>query len=131
MDVSAIISVIGGIVSAAGAITMIIVAIRKTPHETRGMDVQTFKKYEETLGDALERALKLGQRVTTLECEIDVLKASLVDRDKLVAESRATIDTLQDWANRLVHQVISLGGKPVSMRAQKRDKNESKAKDSN
>ena len=53
-----------------------------------------------------------NQQITDMQTEIADVKAQLTERDKRLEE-------LQDWAERLVHQVQSLGGVPVPMKLKK------------
>ena len=53
------------------------------------------------------------KQITDLQCEIADVKAQLIERDKRLEE-------LQDWAERLVFQVKSLGGEPVPMKLKKK-----------
>jgi hypothetical protein len=60
--------------------------------------------------------VQLLQRVEALEKQ---QTADQADRDKLkvqLRECQSTIDDLRDWAERLCHQVSSLGGTPVKIR---------------
>jgi DNA-directed RNA polymerase alpha subunit len=131
MDISAIISLIGGIVSIGSVITIIWVSIKKTPHETKSIDAEIMVKYAALVKEGTEQALQQNKGITDLEIEVKCLKKSLLDSEDLRTEQALTIDNLQDWADRLVHQVKSLGGTPVQMRKQKRDKIESEVKVSN
>ena len=112
MDIGEIIA----IVAAVGALIGSVLAWRKTPHETKeidsrteGQDADTISKYQVIADRAAERALKLEKRVDDLECEV----AKLKEENRQTREENLD---LRDWADRLVHQVKSLGGDPVRLR---------------
>ena len=112
MKVSDIVSILAVLVS----LGTLLVVWRKMPHETRemdaradGQDAETAGKYLDIADRAAERALKLEKRVTELEAEVAELKAL---NENLLNDR----DDLKDWAERLVHQVKSLGLDPVKLR---------------
>jgi regulator of replication initiation timing len=86
------------------------------PHETREIDARTdsqdadtAEKYLNIADIAAERALRLESRVKDLEQEVDHLKQA---NSRLLKEN----GDLREWAERLVHQVQSLGVEPVKIR---------------
>ena len=93
----------------------------KAPHETKALDASTenqdantAEKYQTIANMAAERALKLEKRINELECEV----AKLKEENRQYREENVD---LRDWADRLVHQVKSLGGNPVTIRVKKAD----------
>ena len=104
------------IISVIGSLLAIVIALKKAPHETKeidshteNQDADTASKYQDIADRAAVRALGLEVRVNELECEV----AKLKDENRRQHSENAD---LRDWAERLTHQVQSLGGDPMKLR---------------
>lgn len=102
------------------ALILAVVAIGKGFYEGKKIQKDASKagadaitSYEQAADIAAERALKLTKRIKDLE---DVVEA----QGKELEELKDTLEDVQDWAERLVHQVQSLGGVPVKIRIRKK-----------
>jgi len=69
-------------------------------------------------------AKSYAAEVISLRKEINELRKELFETKKQVRDQDREIQDLRDWAERLVHQVQSLGSVPVEMRKVKRLRNE-------
>jgi uncharacterized coiled-coil protein SlyX len=85
------------------------IVVWKAFFETRATSADTASKYEELANRSAERALSLDSRVSDLEKRID-------EQQQTIESLRCENADLRDWAERLVHQVQSLGGAPVEIR---------------
>lgn len=96
----------------------------KLSADTQKSDAEASKTFEEAAQLASDRANRLESRLTKLEgdfrLEVDRLNTVIKERDmqieQLVKELKTkdeVIVKLQDWAERLVHQIQSLGEEPV------------------
>ena len=104
------------IVAVIASITAILIAVFKAPAERRevgsraeSQEADTAEKYQRIASQAADKALKLNERVEQLEIMVEELQADL-KRKELENED------MRDWAERLVHQVKSMGGQPVVIR---------------
>jgi hypothetical protein len=127
LDAGAWVSLIGSIVSVVGAGAAIYVLITKQPSDRRKTDSDSFAAIAEA-----SESIASGAKVSNefLRQQIDELKKRDEDRqkklneveerqivgDKINLEIRRELIAWQDWAKRLSHQVISLGGSPVPFR---------------
>lgn len=102
-SIGAFITGIGSLVIAGVALYK---AMKSTPKELRTSDANVADIYEDIATKSAEKALKLQTRVACLEEDLSKVQDQLRDRDM-------QIEDLKDWANRLVHQVSSLGGTSV------------------
>lgn len=125
-----IVSMIVSLLSLGG----VIVALRKAPHEIEQTDAQTdaitaetSQRYIEMANLAAERALKLDERIKTLEKEnseqsstmrymqgeinkLVVLNAKLSESNKKLEMGQKAV---YSWAQKLSDQVILLNGIPI------------------
>lgn len=120
-----------GIAGVIGSMAAIFLALRKYPHESRNLDAQASKGFAEaaklseeaaklsasraaiSLSELEEYKHETNLEIQALRTEINDLKAELRERDE-------RLEDLRDWAERLVHQVMSLGGEPVKIRKRKK-----------
>lgn len=105
MDVTLIVAIVGVV----GSISGILLALRKYPHEAAGLDAETLKTY-------IEAAKIQQERYNDLEQKFDAYKVQIEARMTALEEEN---DALKDWAERLVHQVQSLGVEPVKIKQRK------------
>lgn len=137
-DITSIINLISSLTALTVAIFAIIKYYLIPKHvrdslkaDTQKLDAEASKTFEEAAMLASQRANALEIRLSNLEAEfkneIDRLGCLVQERDEqiksLIEDIRrrdATIEQLKDWSERLVHQVQSLGGVPVSMEAKKK-----------
>lgn len=109
-------AVIIGVTSAIGSISAILISIFKQPHEVKNVDADTVKKYAEAASLSADRAQTIVEEFNAYrkqsEEKINTLQAKVLELEKYKDEN----EVLRDWAERLVHQVQSLGGSPVPMK---------------
>ena len=79
-------------------------------------DADAAASYEELADRAASRAIKLQDQIDELRSQDDVQQKEIDDLKADSREKDCLIEDLREWAERLVHQVISLGGKPVELR---------------
>lgn len=117
------IDLIIGVAGVIGSIAAIVLALRKYPYESRNMDASAAKAYAEAAKSSADRAKEIADewdayrkqsetQIENLEKEVRELKISLKVRQE-------ELENLRDWAERLVHQVQSLGAVPVAMKNRK------------
>ena len=110
------IAVIIGIISAIGSVSAILISIFKQPHELKNVDADTVKKYAEAASLSADRPQNVVEEFDSYrklsEERINALQAKVTELEKYKNEN----EILRDWAERLVHQVQSLGGSPVPMK---------------
>jgi hypothetical protein len=75
---------------------------RKIHANTDKTEAETISLWQDIADRSANKALKLDTRVAVLEA--------------LVAEQAKELARFRDWAERLVKQVIELGGEPVKIR---------------
>lgn len=90
------------------ALVAVYVAWRKTPAERRDIEGSAADKFEQIAGRA-------ALRIDTLEKRVDELERQLKDAKSRIGELEGENGDLRDWAERLVHQVRSLGQEPVKL----------------
>ena len=100
---------ISGIAALLLSIVALYKAFKQTSHDITITEASASKAFQEAANMAAERALSLEKRMKEMEEKILVLQLELI-------ETKEINDCLKDWAERLVHQVISLGGDPVKMK---------------
>ena len=129
---------IGSIAGAVSVLILLYVSIRKTPSEAKSMESSSDKD-DASAVDILEQSnARLADRVDKLQvrvdeqnraieaneakhqAEIDAIKAEYAAKTaELDAKYQRVVEEntdLRDWAERLVHQVQSLGAEPVKLR---------------
>jgi cell division septation protein DedD len=113
-----------GIAAIIGALILIYKAVILTPREVDSSEAGIVKQYEEAQKMSLERANALNGRVDILEGQVKTLNKDLEERDKILKKVQDDLAEMAAWAERLSHQVISLGGVPVKLKINKRRKGE-------
>jgi Tfp pilus assembly protein PilO len=84
--------------------------IDKTDAEARSEDANA--------AEASATAVKLyAEELTSVRKELKELRAELDSRDSIILDLKTVLDDTKDWAERLSHQVISLGAVPVKFRS--------------
>lgn len=105
-----------GIVSIIGSLAAVLIAILRRPHEVKNLDADTVKKYAEAASSSADRAhdtaVELEEYRKNSEAKIKSLEDKITELEAYKAEN----ESLRNWSERLVHQVISLGGIPVPMK---------------
>jgi hypothetical protein len=128
LDAGAWVSLIGSVVSVVGAGAAIYVLITKQPSERRKTDSDSFaaiadasesiasgaKISNEFLRDQIG---ELKKRDKEREEKLKEVEDRLITGEKINLEIRRELIAWQDWAKRLSHQVVSLGGSPVPFKA--------------
>jgi len=119
------VDLIVGVVGVIGSLAAIILSLRKYPHESRNLDASAAKQYAEAAEMEAKRAKGYADELETykkntentlaiLRQEVSALKSDLAERQK-------KLDELQNWAERLVMQVRSLGEEPVPFKPVKKN----------
>ena len=112
LDLNAIISLVSMVVALIAAGTGIAMTRpnrNKALAEAEASNADAVKSYAmATATYALE--------VKTLRDDVKTMHKELDERDSIIRELRVQLDDLKDWVTRLVHQVKSLGKKPVPFR---------------
>ena len=131
MDPTVIREWFSSIVGAVSVLVLLYVSLRKTPAETKTLE-SSADKDDASTSDILEQTnTRLAAKVDAQDRRIEELKAIIEQND---ASAQAKIDELEakyervmqenadlrDWAERLVHQVQSLGAEPVKLRVRAR-----------
>ena len=107
-DIASLAGVLGGLIA-------IYATWRKVPHENRGFDASAAEAFEKAATSAAERATRLEERIEKLE-------RLTADQETRIETLEAENDDLRDWAERLVHQVQSMGLEPVKIRIRQKGK---------
>ncbi len=117
------IELIIGIVSIFGSLSAIALSLRKYPFESRNMDALAAKSYAEAARSSADRAKEIAGEFEKYQLETESELKRLNDEIRslkiTLKERQETLEDLRDWAERLVHQVQSLGSEPVKMRQRK------------
>ena len=112
-----------GIVGIISTITMIFIGLRKAPKEITQLDANAAKSYADAAESSARRAeqacRELDEYKEKTEGELKLLHDEIAIIKQEREELKLLVDDLQDWAERLVHQVKSLGGDPVKIRKRK------------
>ena len=127
LDVGAWVSLIGSVVSVVGAGAAIYVLITKQPSDRRKTDSDSFAAIAEASESIASGAKvsneflrdqigELKKRDEEREKKLKEVEDRLITGEKINLEIRRELIAWQDWAKRLSHQVISLGGSPVPFR---------------
>ena len=104
-----------------GAVIAMVLAWRKAPHETRGIDATAAKTFEEAAALSVERSSRLEVKIAAMEvrleaveCENEVLEEKLkqLENEKKAADER--IQQLEAQVQSLEEQVSALGAEPVT-----------------
>ena len=105
--------VIAALVSVIGAVTTLIAAIRKTPHENMASDGDAANKYAQAAATVANENLRMSAKVGALEKRIEALEASNMTLEQTIEAERVRSRKFEDWAKRLSYQIRSLGQIPV------------------
>lgn len=134
------INLIIGLVGILSTLSMIVLGLVKFPAERKKLNADTVKGLAEAAKISEEAAALSAIRATKEAAKLDEYKACVEARivemenkiqelERINKEKDEIIEALQDWAERLVYQVKSLGGVPVPLK-QKRKVDEKDAKTS-
>jgi len=126
------VSIIGGIVSIAGAIVTTYILIKKIPFDLRHTDSESTNSIAEASESLAKSATVtnefLRQQISEMierekrdHIELEVMRIDLDKLKKIQEAQSIEIAAWQDWAKRLSHQVVSLGGVPVAFKPVKLD----------
>lgn len=113
MSISEAIALIASFGALLGTGAGVYIAWRKTPAEKRQLDSGAAEKWEGIASRSAQRIATLEKRVDELEATIETIQRA--DGEQ-IAQLEIERDELKSWAERLVHQVQSLGGQPVALR---------------
>ena len=105
---------ISDIVALAGAAVIIYKAITLTPKEGQVSDASILEKYEQTINQAVDRGLKLSERIATLESEKDCIIKELAEKDKSIEKLTKKTAEQQVIIERLEFQIMSYDKIPVT-----------------
>lgn len=121
---------IGTIVSillAAGAFILTIreknANVKKTGVDTGQVAIDNTADALALSRDAAKQVKEVREEMTAMgvdyKAQIVILQTRVSQLESELEERDAKLEALQDWAERLVHQVKSLGGTPVEMKKPK------------
>lgn len=105
-------SILTGIMGLLTALGALWVALKKRPSEIRVMDADAATKLSSAATSLVE---PLQKRIDALESDMAAACEQIDELEKKVKALKVENGYLVDWAQRLVHQVQSLGGHPVEM----------------
>lgn len=132
-------NIIIGIVGILSTLSMIVLGIIKLPTERKKLNADSAKSFAEAAKISEEAAALSAKRAlvacndleaykTMVKAEMEELKKEIEElnerdkkKDEIIEGLQLQLDDVQDWAERLVHQVKSLGGDPVKIRKRKGD----------
>lgn len=111
-----------------GVIFALYKTIRMTSKELRERDNQNklgevgiqktiIQTLQDTTATAVARAFDFEKQILEQDKKISAFDSRLAEVECENMKKDAIIEALQDWAERLVHQVQSLGHEPVKMKA--------------
>jgi SMC interacting uncharacterized protein involved in chromosome segregation len=130
-------NIIIGLVGILSTLSMIVLGIVKLPAERKKMNADSAKSFAEAAKISEEAAALSAKRalaasddlesykiqvkvdIDELKCEVEKLKKENKLKDEMIVDLQLQLDDVQDWAERLVFQVKSLGGDPVKIRKRK------------
>jgi len=104
------------VVAVLTAIVLIYKAVTLTPVDRSLSEATAMEKMDALVTRAVERGLKLENRIDALEAEAGTLSAQVKERDKTIDTLVREMAEIKEWAERLVHQVKALGGEPVAIK---------------
>jgi hypothetical protein len=142
IDAGAIVSIVSGAVSAIGAIVAIYVVIYKAKPERKKTESESdsaiaeaseslatstkttieywriqLAEHRDQINELKEKDRQRAEEITAIEKrhtnELQEISANQIVTQRLIEEQRRELVAWQDWAKRLSHQVVSLGGQPV------------------
>ena len=100
---------IGEWIALVASFVAILVSLFKTKPEIRALSGDSAESYSEAAKNYAEQVVKLQERLTKAEESLATVMGE-------INELRKENGDLRDWAERLTHQVKSLGAVPVAMR---------------
>jgi hypothetical protein len=141
-DTGAIVSIISGIVSALGALVAIYVVIYKIKPERAKIENESdaalaeaseslaagtktsidywrlqLVEQRDQINELKEKDRQRTEELRAMEArhaeELRLISENQIVTQRLIEEQRRELIAWQDWAKRLSHQVVSLGGQPV------------------
>jgi len=123
------------LITIVGAAVTVYFAIKSKPKELRHMDGDIGADGIDSIGDALKIARDAAAQVAEISnalndekkknrYELDGLRMEVNELKFELEQATAEIETLRDWAERLVHQVQSLGAEPVKVKPVRKVKRE-------
>jgi hypothetical protein len=101
---------VGEVAALIVALISIGLSVLKTRPEIHNLTGDAAQSYSEAARNYAAQVVDLQTRLTRAE---ETISAHSAELSKMMAENA----DLRDWAERLVHQVRSLGGDPVKMRS--------------
>lgn len=110
------ITLIVAIVGVLGSITSLYLSMRKAPKELKRMDIDTGAQALETTERALQIASDAAEQIQAVRKELEELSHKYFAMQTELDETKEDVLRYQDWAERLVHQVQSLGAEPVKIK---------------
>jgi len=100
---------IGEIIAIVGSVIAIALSILKTKPEIRSINGETAESYSQAARNYADQVVDLQTRLSKAEQSLSVIMGE-------VNQLRKQNEDLREWAERLTHQVKSMGGEPVQMR---------------
>ena len=100
---------IGEIVAIIASIVAVALSIVKTKPEIKAINGETAESYSQAASNYASQVVDLQTRLSKAEHSLATIMSE-------VNELRKNNADLREWAERLTHQVKSLGGDPVQMR---------------
>jgi 5-bromo-4-chloroindolyl phosphate hydrolysis protein len=133
VDAGAVASIVSGIVSALGALVSIYVVIYKLRPEARKTESESdsaIAEASESLATSTKTSIEYWRvqlsehrdQINELKEKLRLINDQQIVTQRLVEEQRRELIAWQDWARRLAHQVVSLGGVPVKFKPETLDK---------
>jgi predicted RNase H-like nuclease (RuvC/YqgF family) len=115
MQVSDVIAIMAALISLGS----MLLVWRKMPHETREMDARTDSTEADTADKFMTIANRAAERVIVLENRVKELETEVAQLKDYNRQCHLEREDLKDWAERLVHQIQSMGVEPVKLRKRK------------
>lgn len=100
---------VGEIIAILASIIAVALSILKTKPEIRSINGETAESYSQAARNYADQVVDLQTRLSKAEHSLAAIMGE-------VNELRKNNADLREWAERLTHQVKSLGGDPVQMR---------------
>lgn len=97
---------VASLIMSLAAIIGAVIVWRKYKPEQRALDGEAAIKYQQVASQAAAREIEFMTKIDALEKRVEELERSLDRAEKLASK-------LEDWTQRLTHQVQSLGAIPV------------------
>lgn len=110
------ITLIVAIVGVLGSAFSLYLSMRKAPKELKRMDIDTGSQALQSTERALKIANDAAEQVQEVRMELEALTTRYIAMQTELDETKEDVLRYQDWAERLVHQVQSLGAEPVKIK---------------